>query len=63
LTHGNLSFLNLKIKKLKKSQVDTWQNPNLTCVSCFFRKKVKKLNKKILKKLNKKNHELTRGTP
>jgi len=41
-------FFKLKnIKKLKKLQADTWQNPNLTHVSCFFKKKkVKKILKK-----------------
>jgi len=28
-----------------------WQNPNLTCVNCFYKKKRKKIIKKIIKKL------------
>jgi len=38
-----------------------WQNPNLTRVNCFFKKKNKKKIKKSKKK-SKKNHKLTHGT-
>jgi len=48
LTHDSFlfkfkNFKNfIKFYKIKKSQVDTWKNPNLTHVSCFFKKKNKK---------------------
>jgi len=40
LTRG--IFFNLKTKKIL--QAYTWQNPNLTCVNCFCKKRIKKKN-------------------